>query len=155
MGLPVNRALGITPTFTAFTVLNPTNLGNASDGDWTTVTGTGTETVGAGGATIGTFDFDLGAVYTVFVGGKVGMWTDANVVYLRIMHSLNGIAWVDSNEQEEASTGSGTEIIHYPQVVLLRTRYVRLRFWSGAAQTASVKLYEFQAIELPDVAGIN
>jgi len=155
MGVPrvINRALGITPTVAGFGT-DPTNLGNVTDNDWTTVTGTGSTTLGAGGD-IGYLNFDLGAVRTVLVNAKVGVWRDAGTMNLYWYWSTDGIAWKHTNHVVIGSTTSAVEEIIWPLLGMLRTRYFRLRFYLSAAGTGNVKIYEVQALEFSEVVGQN
>lgn len=151
--IPVNRAAGVTPTVTGFGT-DPTNLANTTDGDWTTVTGTG-QTVVGGSALIGTIDFDLGAVYTVLVTAKFGLWCSAGQLVSDLWHSTDGNTWVQCTQTNIVIVGVAAEAIRFPLVVGIRSRYFRFAFYSTQACTGNVKIYEVQAVEFPNIAGTN
>jgi len=149
--LAINRLRDITPTVSDWGT-DPTNLGNITDNDWDTVTGTGSTILGGAGI-VGRVMFDMGAEYTVLVGGKIGMWSTANEMRLYFYWSLDGVTWnpmMGGGNIVMAETVAAESLSTWASVYV-RTRHIRLQFYCSGAATANAKLYEVQAIEFADV----
>jgi len=74
---PRNILRGIVPTSDTFDDPQPTSLGNATDGNFSTETGAGTKVLGGAG-TVGQYTFDLGSIKTVIVGARVSVSQNAS-----------------------------------------------------------------------------
>ncbi len=130
----------------------PTNLVNATDGSFSTVTGTGT--INAGAAMFyGHLIFDLGAVKTFIIGGRVGIWSSANIVYAVIQVSDdNNDYHHDASSPSTTYSAAGTTTTERVMHLTTRAyngRYIKISFYvSGAAATVNAKIYEVMAYEL-------
>jgi hypothetical protein len=151
---PINRAYGITPTVSDWDT-DPTNLSNTTDDDWSTVTGQGILTTSAQYENA-TIKWDLGATYTVKVRMKVAVWTNTGSFGGWLRSSTNDSTWDRTGRWSECLAGNNTsEEIYYCES-FIRGRYIRLAIFAATgAQTLNFKVYEFQAIEFPDVSGSN
>lgn len=126
----------------------PTSLSNATDGSITTATGQGTMTLSAANYT-GSFVFDLGVQKTAIWSGFLGLWTSASTLYVFCEESTDGVTYYSHNLLSPLlTTVSATEISYSMNAVITNTRYVRFRFYVGAAATVNVKAYEFKAYQL-------
>lgn len=143
-----NRAKGRLPVAATWDV-NPTNLANATDGDFDTVTGTGSKAI-LGIAELGRITMDLGAAYSVNVRAKLGMWSTAGNVYVTLYYSVDNIAWYNAfmGGAFTQVVGNVAEYIVGCNLQFVRARYIRLQFVGSVAQTGYVKIYEVQAIDL-------
>jgi hypothetical protein len=150
----VNRLKGLTATLNNFTTA-PTNLANITDEDWTTVSGTGSRTCS------GTFEpmnvyYDLGAVRTVLLMGKLGLWSSAGNVDASWLSSIDGSTWILAAGVSGAVRGSTSEVISYLVPLLIRGRYIGIRVRNvNTSVTANVKFYELAALEFGDFIGSN
>lgn len=137
----INIFRGITPIAALFTT-NPTTLSNTTDGDFSTVTGTGTKVMAAGGSW-GTLTYDLGSVKTVLMGARVGLWTSASSCYIFFESSNDNITWTATGiEDSVIQTLAAAEQISDSLSQILTGRYLRLRFHTYAAATCNCKIYE-------------
>jgi len=152
-----NRLRGITPTSSVFGTA-PTTLSNVTDGDFSTVTGTGSTNAGGAGD-YGILTFDMAASYTVLMGGRVGLWAaSSRVVEVFLESSDDNVTWrtnaglVGLVNASAYMTSPAGEIIADIAPVVLTGRYVRARFWvNGASNTANAKIYEMFAFDLGGV----
>ena len=130
---------------------NPTNLINMTDGNVTTVTGTGTKVIIAAGD-IGIVTFDLGSIKTVMVGARVGLWRSAGTIYIGVEVSDDNINWIVymivtvGSYSQAASTAA--ESVRQLLTTIVTGRYVRMRAYLNGAGTGNVKFYEVMAWEL-------
>lgn len=151
----VNRLRGITPTATVWDTA-PTTLSNTTDGNYATVTGTGSKNMGAAGD-YGILVFDMGAVYTVLVGARAALYSAAGVTDLFIEGSDNNVTWRGNTGFVGAVNASvyitkTTAIVTDVQPVLLNARYIRLRCHvNAAANTAKAEFYECFAYDMGEV----
>jgi hypothetical protein len=146
---------GITPTVSGWDTA-PTTLGNITDGDLSTVTGTGSKNMGAAGD-YGYVVFDLTTTKTVMVGGRVGVWNDGTQRVTKVFaeSSDDNVTYRGPTGKNSGTGGLGynqdqtTELIFDGAATILTGRYIRLRFWvSGAANTANAKIYEVYGYEM-------
>lgn len=141
-----NVLRGIIPTYEYFETATPTNLANATDGDLSTYTGTGSKTLGSAG-TVGTFIFDMGKVKVVLAGAYIGLWADSGNISYYFDSSINGSDWI--NGYNSSYYGAATsESIRDGTPSLLVGRYIRIRVKLSAAGTGNVRLYSAMAYEL-------
>lgn len=141
-----NRAKGKLPVATTWDV-NPTNLANATDGDFDTVTGTGSRVLGAGG-NLGFLTIDLGAVYNVFLRGKFGMWSTVGNVFSYFLTSDDGVTYRQTSWYFVSRVlAQIAEYVSFTYVVFARARYIQVLFSGDVAMTGYVKIYELQAID--------
>lgn len=154
-----NRFKGVQPEFSGWDT-PPSSPENVTDEDWSSVTGTGQTKVGAGGGFVGFMDFDMGAVRTVQIFIKVGLWGSISGQN----HELD-ISWSNNPDVDGWFSASfynivvetlTTEQVHMSHVQHVRARHVRFRFWYyGSNGTGYAKIYEAMALEFPQVAGAN
>lgn len=143
----VNRAKGKLPVATVWDT-DPTALANATDGDFDTVTGTGSKVV-VGAAELGRITIDLGAVYNVHLRGKFGMWSTAGNVSFVIFYSDDDVTYRYTTWLVPSTAiAQVAEYILFNQIEFARARYIRVTFLSNVAMTGYVKIYEVQAIDL-------
>ena len=124
-----NYASGILPTASGFTV-DPTNLANFTDGDFSSVTGTGTETASSADDIYVTVD--LGQIISCSkVFYKIGLWVDVNgggTSTADIEVSEDGAAWTSIGDIDTDITNT-TETVHTGYFNIpssnFRVRYVR------------------------------
>ena len=150
----INRLKGLTATLYNFTT-DPTNLANITDEDWTTVSGTGVR-ICSGANEIAQLHYDLGAVRTVLLVAKVGLWASTGTISFIFLFSLDGITWVTTSGLNQIQISGTSESVRYAQTVLVRARYIGARILNGTAgATMSAKFYEFAALEFRDFIGTN
>lgn len=145
---PRDALRGVTPTQDTWTTA-PTSLGNCTDGDPSTVTGTGSKTLIAAG-NYGILYFDMGVAKTVIVGAKLGLWSTDNSVYVKIEQSEDGISYPNT-AVDVVGVLSTTEVVINTIAVLVTTRYFRLRFYlagSDGSTGCNAKIYEVVATEM-------
>lgn len=130
---------------------DPTDLVNMTDGNITTVTGTGTKAILAAGD-IGIVTFDLGSIKTVLVGARVGLWRSAGTIYIGVEVSDDNINWiaymVGTVGLYSQASGAAAEALRQLLTTIVTGRYIRLRVYLNAAGTGNVKIYEVMAWEL-------
>lgn len=143
-----NVARGVVPTFTGFADANPADLANATDGDLSTFTSTGTKiTIGAGD--VGFFNFAV-SPGTYLVSAKVGMWTSAGTLSAYIYgddiveHTFGNALVISLSNAVESIRRS------FSKVVCVSTGVLTLSFYSSAAATSNVRLYDFKANKIED-----
>jgi len=142
-----NRARGRLPVASIFDV-NPTNLANATDGDFNTVTGTGNKTI-VGVATLGRVAIDLGGIYNVHLRVKCGLWSTAGTVDAYSWGSTDNVTYYRISWKSLLQViGQIAEYIIHNQIEFVRARYLYMDFVGQAAMTGYVKIYEIQAIDL-------
>ncbi len=124
----------------------PSNLNNAIDGDPSTVTGTGSKTT-AGSATVGNVDLDFGEEGVYLISAKIGIWTDAGILYVYPYSKPDGSNWQHPGPHI-AQSGSGTERVMNIYAFIASGQHFRLNFWVSAAATANVKIYQIWAYRL-------
>lgn len=143
---PKNILRGVVPTASGWGTA-PTNLANCTDGDLSTVTGTGSKVMGGAGD-YGYVVFDLGSVKTVLVGFRVGLWSTSNTASVYVDGSPDNVTFY-STTNVNVSNASAVELISdATNCAILTCRYIRLRFNINGAATANAKIYEAMAYEL-------
>lgn len=148
----INRLAGVSPTISGWNT-NPTNLANATDGDWSTPTGTGITNNLPGYAAGGYYQFDMGAIYNVVLRFKI-------LVGL----SVSGYSWVTVNPSDAGSdfsalatsshfeffagkyVGAGGTGVVFSQT-FLRGRYFRIACGNSNQGDTSLALYEVQTLD--------
>ena len=141
----INAASGIIPV-ASVSDSNPTNLENCTDGDWSSVTGTGSKVLGASGD-IGRLTFTLPRYSIYLAAAIVGVWSTAGTVNVRFYSSidLSTYVWSGLNAISKIST---TESHCQTMPGILIGQSVQLVFQLNAAGTGNVKVYEFFAFDL-------
>lgn len=145
VSLPINVLRGIVPTATTWDT-DPTSLANCTDGDHTTVTGTGSKVMGAAGY-VGYLNFDLGSIKTFIFGGKVGLWSTAGSVSMYVTVSDDDITY-SNNTAVVMIVTTTTELAGFILSKIFTGQYIRLSFYAGSAATANAKIYEVMAYEV-------
>jgi hypothetical protein len=142
----LDLARGKLVTFDGFDDANPNNLANATDGNYSTATGTGTKVM-TGAGSVGSFILDLGEIKTVLVTARVGIGTTAGNISVFIDSSDDGIAYRTFVGSGNYTTLTGDNI--KPLVpALLNTRFIRLRVTASAAATCNANLRELMVFEV-------
>lgn len=142
-----NRAKGKLPVAALWGVA-PTDLVNVTDGDFDTVTGTGSTVLGAAGQ-LGRILIDLGAVYNVHLRGKFGLWSTAGNITLFWQYSEDAITYrYTSWVSHPIAYGQAAEYVMFSLTDFVRARYLQIVFSGTVAMTGNVKIYEVQAIDL-------
>lgn len=124
----------------------PTNLSNTTDGSFTTVSGTATVSLSAGG-NIGFIEYDLGTNRVYIVSARIGLWSSAGdiLIYLDAFTSSGSSPLsVNSVYNITATTENTNSIL----TKIVYGRYLVFRFRLNAAGTANVKIYEVGAYEV-------
>lgn len=141
-----NRLKGVVPTQTVWGTA-PTNLERVTDGDWASVTGTGTTIMGGAG-NFGYLQFDMGAAYKVTVRGKMGLWaTGPTLISTHLQYSDDGITWREMGGAWMYAT-SLAEYVIFSFELLAYARYLQIRFYVAGAATANAKIYEVEAVDI-------
>lgn len=153
--IPKNILRGITPTASGWGT-SPTNLGNITDGDVSTVTGTGS-TNALAKADYGFITFDLGSIKQVMFGCRVGIWcASARDIILFAAGSDDNVTYRDTLNANgppaaivyRAAAPNAEEVVD-SLINIINGRYIRIRFLvTGASNTANAKIYEAWAYEL-------
>ena len=141
---PKNILRGIVPSvnFTYGTGITvPTNLSNATDGNPSTVCGTGTATI-SGTGTVGMYIFDLGSINTVLFSAKLGLWSSTNGMSVYIDMSPDNTNWYQNSTNVGSFGWTAEGVISLLTVVGIGIRYIRIRITSGASATHNINLYE-------------
>lgn len=138
-----DAARGVVPTAVDSWGSAPNNLANCTDGDATTVTGTGSKTASG---TIGSLLFDLGSAKEVIVTAKVGMWTDTGNITPYMGYSDNGSTLVTMVIGQ--STSATTEQIRYIGPMYINARYFYIRGYTSTSATGQMKFYDVKAHQL-------
>lgn len=144
---PRNLLRGLTPSQDTWDT-PPSDLANATDGSFTTVTGVGTKVLGGAG-TVGQLIYDLGASKTVIVGGKVDLYASTGSSNILLDVSEDNVTYISGPGYiySVTKTGADPRFIQYPFIV--SGRYLRFRFTAGgAANPGSVKIYQLTAYEV-------
>lgn len=148
---PINRAKGITPTFNSWGV-NPGNATAITDGNWMTSSGIGSSNVSTQGNLIGTVDLNLGAVYTVTVEARVGVYSNTSSV-TAYWYAYDGANWNQTSGSGACQRTSTSEGYLDTQTETITAQYIRLAFVTGAnSESASIEIFEIQAL---DFTGAN
>jgi hypothetical protein len=142
----INRLAGITPTYTSWTI-NPSQGANSTDGDWSTATGFGAKNVSSS-TELGTFTYDLGAVYSLEVYGKFGFYSNTSSVNIYIQYSTNGVSYVAATSAAITGGSATSERVTFSMMVFVQTRYLRFQFYSGGQEAGFGQIYEVQAIDM-------
>lgn len=142
---PVNILRGIVPTASIWDTA-PTNLANATDGDFATVTGTGSKAM-SGAGTFGYITVDIGSVKTVLIGARIGIWSTAGNIYVNIDSSDDGVTY-RAYPNSIALRSSTSELIIDIISSIVNGRYIRFQFYTNAVCTANAKLYEIMGWEM-------
>jgi len=143
IGSGIDRCFRVTPTAAGWGTA-PTNLINCVDGNWTTVTGTGTNTTANG--IVGNLTWDMGAVYGVQLRAKLGLWSSTGYMNAIWYWSLDGITFYATSGLVAASYTSTSEYVLFNQIEYTLARYMRLSITeTGSSATCNVKFYECQA----------
>lgn len=141
IGIDNNVLRGVLGVSSIFTTA-PTNLANMTDGDHSTVTGTGTKVMGGAG-NFGAITFDLGSITMVIIGARVGIWSSAASAFMFFESSDDNVTWTSTGIEDSGIQAANiAEQISDSLVAILRGRYVRLRFYVTGAATANAKIYE-------------
>lgn len=136
-----NFCLGLTPTLAGNWTTAPTNLTNATDGDLTTSTGTGTIINNQGGELV----IDLG-INTLLYGAyaKVGIWgngSDTVTAYLEV--SKDNSSWTELNNS--ATTSATESVVELIGSNFQHWRYIKVRCTkSNNPNVGNIKIYEVE-----------
>jgi len=148
-----NMLRGITPTASTWDT-PPSSLGNTTDGNLSSVTGTGTKTLTAAGY-VGYLIFDLGyvPVKPLLVGGKFGLWADgAYTLVIYPSQSADNVNFNQNNINIASSRNYQSEYLIPVTPMFLAMRYLRLDFYAsnalGTGTVFSAKIYEVWAHEV-------
>lgn len=145
--ISANALRGITPVSTIFTTA-PTTLSNTTDGDFSTVTGTGSKAV-TGAGNYGRLSFDMGSTKTVLMGARLGLWSSANASYAFFESSDDGSTWrPQGTEDSVCYNNTAAEVVSDSNTAILTGRYVSIRFWVSGTATGNAKIYEVYAFPL-------
>lgn len=144
-GVGKNVARGITPTVSDWDT-SPSNLERVTDGDLSTVTGTGQTTLGAAG-TAGILKIDFDRPVTGFVIPYFGYWTDGVTGRVYLDQYVNGSLYYAT--LDFTNTGATTEqkkagFVSY----LTESDAIRFRFYLSSAGTLYAKFYEVAVFEV-------
>lgn len=141
-----NVLKGLTPTLDYFDN-NPTDLENATDGDYTSVTGTGDKVLGGAG-NIGAFIYDLGSPKLILLNGRAGFWATSGSTSVLIDAGITNQSY-DTGYGLFAKSGTSENIYQFHKTVY--GRYIRVRFSLSAAGTGNVRLYQVMGHEIEGV----
>lgn len=131
---------GVTPTLTGWTA-DPTDQGEITDNDITTICTTGNKVAG-GGYQYGYFEWDLGGLYNLLIGGVGG----AGVTFgtsLIVLQIWNGAVWVSSTSFLAKNTG----VVNMLSAVTSGSK-VRIGLGSSVAATITPNIREFHVWRL-------
>lgn len=138
-----NRCKGLTPTTSGWTTA-PASLSNITDGDYTTVSGTGVED----SVTESYVQIDLEKVYTGHLKTKIGYWvedTTPAIMYhqFKIRVSTDGVTWQIIKSIYTYDTTERTWTFEFP---FISARYIRLQSYQAysAGTDAYLKIYEVE-----------
>jgi len=152
----INRLAGVLGVAAGFDTA-PTTLANATDGDWTTSTGIGENAALAAWTSGGSIVWDMGAVYTVLLCGRIIVGdNNAGGVshYISIAASPDNSAWVfcgDNTDGNSWSVGKcyNADASVFPPTFIVRNRYIRLRSVNaGTQKNVRMGITELVAIDL-------
>lgn len=139
-GLP-NVLRGMVPTVTGWGV-NPINLANATDRDFTIATTIGSTVVPGAFGNAGTFDFDLGSIQTVLFGCKYGLSGSAGGALLHLQASDDNITF-SRNDLVDAQIFSAVEQIGFSMTEIVSGRYLRIFLTNDTAgATIGCRIFE-------------
>lgn len=145
-GLP-NLLRGIVPTISSWDV-DPINLANSTDGNFSTATGIGSSTEAGTFGTVGTFTFDLGSIQTVIFGFKFGMDASAGNAVAHSIVSDDNITFT-RNDVFDAQISSAVESIGYSTLSTLNGRYIQILIQNDTAgATVDFRLFEAYAFRV-------
>lgn len=151
---PINRLAGVLATQSGWNTA-PTNLANATDGDWTTATGLGISTAVAGYDNSGYIQLDMGAIYTVIIRALITVFGSvaSQAFELRLLWSTDGSNWFPNIASATASirtflVPAANQTV--PIDKFIRAQYIRLFLsnWAAGAQDLKLGIIEIQAIDL-------
>lgn len=141
-----NVLRGITPVASMWDT-DPTLLTNCTDGNLSTVTGTGSKIMAAAG-NFGYLVFDLGTIKTVLIGGRFGLWSTTGTVTIFVDVSDDNITYINAYSSITGATSVAESKKDTDNSALVNGRYIRLRWYVNAAATAYANIYEVAAWEL-------
>jgi hypothetical protein len=144
-----NLLIGNVPT-AALWDTPPSDLANVTDGNHTTSTGTGTKST-SGAGTVGTITFDLNDTPSspLLLSIHAGVSVSNNNLYIYVDQSSDNFNAVTYNEgQSVGGSGSPTESKISIAPTMISERYFRIRFYTSAAATGTVKIYECKLFQL-------
>lgn len=126
----VDAARGITPTATTWDS-NPSDLANATDGDETTATGTGSKSISSA-TTFGAVNIDLGQLALYDLSATIAYWAQTTSSSCTIYWDYKKASGDSMRSHASSHSGSGgttewTTLAEMP-VVRVYTRYIALRF---------------------------
>ncbi len=142
---PRNVLRGLIPTASVWGT-DPTDLQNTTDGNFATVTGTGSKIM-AGAGYYGYLTWDLGRIATVAVAARLGLWSTAGTGTCYLNSSDDNFTYRLSGAYGESVT-SAAEVIRETITKIVTGRYIQITFAVSAAATAYAKIYEVAAWEL-------
>ncbi len=140
-----NVARGITPTVSDWDTA-PSNLENATDGDLSTVTGTGQTTMAAAG-TAGSVRLDFSRPITGFVIPYFGFWTDGVYCSVFVDQYVGGTGYYGADKIVGTSSTSEQKKAGYV-TFLTNADSIRFRFYLSGSGTVYVKIYEIAVYEV-------
>ncbi len=139
-----NVLRGILPVASNFDV-DPTNLGNITDGSRSNATGIGTKTTtGAGDG--GIITIDTGAEQSLLVSVYIGAWpTSTGTLTVWLEESSTGQvgSWYAVNSFVQTFTG---ETYKNWMVNVVTRRYIRIRTQISNANTVNMRIYEISGV---------
>lgn len=141
----VNSAYGVLPVATIFDT-PPSNLSNITDGDLSTVTGTGTKVLGAAG-TVGIIDITLPSPGIYLVGIKTGIWSTTGQITVNIQGNVDGVNYFASGTASQIKTTT-TEVVSNSISTILTCNIIRILVSTSVAATGNIKIYELFAYKL-------
>lgn len=141
---PVNILRGIVPTASGWDTA-PTDLANCTDGNFSTVTGTGVTTLVAGGA-VGIVGIDTGRISVYLIHYFMGVWRTAGSVYFYVEASNDGVNWVLQSLRSDDVTNATEALRNVNRVVY--GRYIRIRITNTDASTTNARFYQILGWEL-------
>jgi hypothetical protein len=148
----INRLAGITPTQTGWDT-TPTSLANATDLDWATTTGIAVQTtVNAWSTTAGYIMLDMGAIYTILIGGKFTIGnTNAGGgnCGLEIKVSTDNITYYDV-PQALNRYSANFDVVYEFTALMINARYIRLYAHNDSGTQTGLRLgvHEIEAWDL-------
>ena len=141
----VNSALGILPVASGWDTA-PTSLSNATDGDRSTSTGTGSKVLGAALA-IGALSLTLPVTAPHLISLLFGAWSTSNGIKL-IIDGADTLAEPGSSGIYLSNRSPNTEKIYCPLPFIINSNILNLYFESTGAGTHNIKFYEIYAFRL-------
>ena len=141
----INCARGLIPTTANFGVA-PTSLQNATDGDRTTATGIGTNTL-TGAGIVGDLIITLPTSGTYIISGVLGYWSTAGNTQVRIMCYADNVTLLDTAINKLSRSTTSEQISIFDSSIIVGNVF-RIRIRGDVAGNYSIKFYEIYAYKL-------